>query len=233
MADEKDTKVNTEEKVEKKAQEANTDTTSPKKDHRNQGFRGGQGQGNREFKKNRRQPRRRPDRKKSEFDQKLLDIRRVTRVAAGGRRFSFSVAMVAGDRRGRVGVGIGKASDTALAIEKAFKSAKKNLITIPTTKEMSIPHDVKAKYCSSIVMLMPAPGRGVIAGSSVRDVIELAGLKDINAKIISGSKNKMNNAQAAVKALSLLKGKPEKPSKEEKRDNKPAAKTDKAEKSKK
>ncbi|HZS43324.1 MAG TPA: 30S ribosomal protein S5 [Candidatus Paceibacterota bacterium] len=154
--------------------------------------------------KNERKPRREP-RARPEFDQRIIAIRRVTRVAAGGRRFSFSVALVAGNRKGQVGVGTGKAGDTSLAIEKALKNAKKNMITIRTTKEMSIPHEVDAKYSSARVEIMPARGRGITAGSSVRDVIDLAGLKDVTAKLRSGTKNKLNNARAAVKALNTLK----------------------------
>jgi len=152
----------------------------------------------------RRGPRARFERPKPEFEQKIIKIRRVTRVVAGGRRFSFSVVMVIGDKKGAVGVGIGKASDTALAIGKALKDAKKNLRKISTTKTMSIPQDVRAKLCSSKVILMPNKGKGIVAGSSVRDVLNLAGLKDVSAKILSGSKNKLNNARAAMKALSTL-----------------------------
>ena len=142
---------------------------------------------------------------RSEFDQKIISIRRVTRVVAGGRRFSFSVAMVIGNKKGSVGVGIGKASDTALAIEKAVRSAKKNLIKVPLSGEMRIPHNINAKYCASEVIIMPAPGKGLVAGSSVRTVLELAGIKNVSAKILSRSKNRLNNAQAAIKALSKLK----------------------------
>lgn len=156
-----------------------------------------------EFKKNRRQPKRR-ERPRSEFDQKILSIRRVTRVASGGRRFTFSVAMVVGNKKGKVGVGTGKAGDTSMAIDKAVKSAKKNSIEIKTIKGMSIPHEVSAKYCSARVMMRPARGRGIIAGSAMRDCLELAGLNDINGKIISGSKNKLNIAWATIKALESL-----------------------------
>jgi small subunit ribosomal protein S5 len=154
-----------------------------------------------------RRPRRgaRPERVRQEFDQKIISIRRVTRVMAGGRRFSFSVAIVIGDRKGKVGVGIGKAGDTQLAIEKAVRDAKKNMIVVPVNKDSHIPHDVHVKYASSEVMMMPAPGRGLVAGSSVRTVLELAGVKDITAKIFSRSKNKLNNARAAVEALKQLK----------------------------
>ena len=157
--------------------------------------------------RNERRPRRgaRPERQKPEFDQKIISIRRVTRVMGGGRRFSFSVAMVIGDKRGKVGVGIGKAGDTQLAIEKAIRNAKKNMIVVTMNKDSHIPHDVHVKYASSEVMMMPAKGRGLVAGSSVRTVLELAGVKDITAKIFSRSKNKLNNARAAVEALKQLK----------------------------
>ncbi len=154
-----------------------------------------------------RRPRRggRQERPRQEFDQKIVSIRRVTRVMAGGRRFSFSVSMVIGDKKGKVGVGVGKAGDTQLAIEKAVRNAKKEMIVVPMTKEGLIPHDVHIKYASSEVMVMPAPGRGLVAGSSVRTVLELAGVKDVSAKLFSRSKNKLNNARAAVEALKQLK----------------------------
>ncbi len=156
---------------------------------------------------NRRPSRRggRPERPRQEFDQKIVSIRRVTRVMAGGRRFSFSVSMVIGDKKGKVGVGIGKAGDTQLAIEKAVRDAKKHMIIVPMSKEGLLPHDVHVKYASSEVMMIPAPGRGLVAGSSVRTVLELAGVKDVTAKLFSRSKNKLNNARAAVEALKQLK----------------------------
>ncbi len=148
---------------------------------------------------------RREERVRSEFDQKIVSIRRVTRVMAGGRRFSFSVSIVIGNKKGKVGVGIGKAGDTQLAIEKAVRNARKNLIEIPLNKHQHIPHDVHTKLASSEVMIMPAPGRGLVAGSSVRTVLELGGVKDVTAKIFSRSKNKLNNARAAIAALKMLK----------------------------
>ncbi len=158
----------------------------------------------REFRKNKRRTSKRPERVKSEFDQKTISVRRVTRVSSGGRRFTFSVAVIIGNRKGKVGVGIAKAGDTSVAIDKAVRNAKKNMIDVKRTKANSIRHGVETKYSSARIMLMPAPGRGVIAGSAVKDVIELAGLNDINAKIFSGSKNKLNIARAAVQALNLL-----------------------------
>lgn len=141
---------------------------------------------------------------KPEFDQRIIDIRRVARVMAGGRRFSFSVAIVIGNRKGQVGVGLGKGGDTSLAIAKALRQAKKNLITVPLTKGNSIPHQSKAKYCAALVELRPARGRGLVAGSAVRAVLDLAGINDVSAKIFSRSKNKLNNARAAHLALSRL-----------------------------
>ncbi|OGG41551.1 30S ribosomal protein S5 [Candidatus Kaiserbacteria bacterium RIFCSPHIGHO2_01_FULL_46_22] len=158
--------------------------------------------------RNPRRPRRNEggrERVRPEFDQKIISIRRVTRVMAGGRRFSFSVAMVIGDKKGRVGVGIGKAGDTQLAIEKAVRDAKKHMITVPMNQHSQIAHDVQTKLSSSEVMIIPAAGRGLVAGSSVRTVLELAGVKDVTAKLLSRTKNKLNNARATIEALKLLK----------------------------
>lgn len=146
----------------------------------------------------------RPERK-SEYDQRIITIRRVARVVAGGRRFSFSVAIIIGNKKGKVGVGLGKAGDTTLAIDKAVRNAKKNMITVTLTKDNSIAHEVGAKYCASVVAFMPAHGRGLVAGSSVRPVLELAGITNTVAKIHSGSKNGLNNARAAIEALKKLK----------------------------
>lgn len=146
----------------------------------------------------------RGDRPRPEFEQKMISIRRVTRVMAGGRRFAFSVAIVIGDKKGRVGVGIGKAGDTQLAVEKALRDAKKQMITVPMNKYGSIKHDVQAKVASAVVMIKPAPGRGLVAGASVRTVLELAGVKNVGAKILSRSKNTLNNARAAIAALKQL-----------------------------
>lgn len=141
---------------------------------------------------------------KPEFDQKIVAIRRVTRVTSGGRKFSFAVAVIAGDRKGRIGFGTGKGLDTAMAVDKAYKKAKANMIKLPLTSTGTIPHEVSAKYSSALVELRPAPGKGIVAGSSVRDVIEIAGIKDIIGKLRSGTKNRMNNAKVVIKALSTL-----------------------------
>lgn len=148
--------------------------------------------------------RERAPRERSEFDQVTLDVRRVARVMAGGRRFSFSVTVVIGDKKGRVGVGLGKGADTALAIDKAVRAAKKALITVPLTKSRSIEHDIKAKYASSTVEMIPSPGRGVVAGSAMRVVLEYAGVTDVIAKIHTRSKNKLTIARATVEALKSL-----------------------------
>jgi small subunit ribosomal protein S5 len=135
----------------------------------------------------------------------MITIRRVARVVAGGRRFSFSVALIIGNKKGKVGVGLGKAGDTTLAIDKAVRDAKKHMITLALTKDNSIAHEVSAKYCAARVAFMPAHGRGLVAGSSVRPVLELAGVTNVVAKIHSGSKNGLNNARAAIEALKKLK----------------------------
>ena len=139
-----------------------------------------------------------------EFDHKILSVRRVTRVVAGGRRFSFSVALVVGNKKGAVGVGLAKASDTSSAIEKATRNARKNLIRPVTTALMSIAYPVSAKYSASKVELRPAPKSGLVAGSAARHVLELAGITDINAKILSRSHNQLNNARATIEALRKL-----------------------------
>jgi small subunit ribosomal protein S5 len=135
----------------------------------------------------------------------MITIRRVARVVAGGRRFSFSVAIIIGNKKGKVGVGLGKAGDTTLAIDKAVRDAKKHMITVSLTKDNSIVHEVSAKFCAARVSLGPSPRRGLVAGSSVRSVLELAGITNVVAKVHSGSKNGLNNARAAIEALKSLK----------------------------
>ena len=126
---------------------------------------------------------------------------------AGSRRFNFSAAIVIGDKKGRVGVGVGKAMDTQLAIEKATRAAKKAMITLNLTKNRSISRNVEGKYCASSVEIRPAPGRGLVAGSSVRTVLELAGVSDVTAKLHSRSKNSINNARVAIEALKTIAAK--------------------------
>lgn len=149
----------------------------------------------------------RPPRERGEFDQVTIDARRVARVMAGGRRFNFSLVVVIGDRKGRVGVGLGKGVDTALAIDKATRDAKKHLFTIPRTASGSIPHEVSTKYASSTVEIIPSRGRGLVAGSAMRTVLDLAGVTDVVTKIHTRSKNKLTIARATVEALKKLRAK--------------------------
>jgi small subunit ribosomal protein S5 len=137
---------------------------------------------------------------KSEFDQKVIDIARVTRVVKGGKRFSFRTTVVIGDKRGRVGVGIAKGPDMKISTEKAFAQAKKDLVKIDF-KGHTIAYPVEQKVGSAKVLLKPASkGRGIVAGGAVRAVIGLVGISDITAKML-GSKNKLSNARATIKAL--------------------------------
>lgn len=147
----------------------------------------------------------RAPRERGEFEQVTIDARRVARVMAGGRRFNFSLVIVIGDKKGRVGVGLGKGVDTALAIDKATRDAKKHLITVLRTASGSIPHQVRTKYASSTVEIIPSKGRGLVAGSAVRTVLDLAGVTDVVTKIHSRSKNKLTIARATVEALKMLR----------------------------
>lgn len=143
-------------------------------------------------------------REKPEFEQKLLDLARVTRVVKGGRRFRFRATLVIGNRKGNVGVGVSKGSDVSDAIQKAYNDAKKNLIKINLSGN-TIPHDTSMKLGSAKVMLKPAnEGRGIIAGGAVRSVVDLAGIRDIVSKSL-GSSNKLNVARATIEALKGLK----------------------------
>lgn len=142
----------------------------------------------------------------SEYQQKLLDLRRVARVVAGGRRFTFRATLVIGNQRGEVGMGIGKGADTALAIEKAFRKARKELMKVPLTKDRSIPHQVEASYGSGHVIIKPAKGgKGLVAGGAARVVLALVGVENASAKILSHTKNKINNARATFEALKMLR----------------------------
>jgi small subunit ribosomal protein S5 len=147
----------------------------------------------------------RAPRERGEFEQVTVDARRVARVMAGGRRFNFSLVVIIGDKKGRVGVGLGKAMDTALAIDKATRDAKRQMITVLRTKSGSIPHQVSSKYASSTVEIIPSKGRGLVAGSAVRTVLDLAGVTDVVTKIHTRSKNKLTIARATVEALKQLR----------------------------
>ncbi|MEK7623255.1 MAG: 30S ribosomal protein S5 [Patescibacteria group bacterium] len=147
----------------------------------------------------------RPHREKPEFDQEIIDLSRVTRVTKGGKQMNFRACLVIGDRRGRVGFGIDKGKDVQLAVDKALHQAKKNLIRVPFVHE-TVPHRVEAKFKAGRVMIKPAPrGSGIIAGSSVRVLLELAGVPNASAKILSKTNNKITNLKAAFLALQKFK----------------------------
>lgn len=140
----------------------------------------------------------------TEFEEKIIEIRRVSKKTKGGNAIGFAVLVVVGNRDGKVGFGYGKAQNVADAIGKAVSAAKKKMYLIKMNKK-SISHEVSAKVGASKVLLMPAPeGTGVIAGGSVRIVLELAGIKDISSKVL-GSNNKLLNVRCAIKALEKLK----------------------------
>jgi small subunit ribosomal protein S5 len=146
------------------------------------------------------------EKEKKEFlKERLLDLRRVTRVVAGGKRLRFRATIVIGDEQGGVGVGIGKGVDVQLAVEKAKRDAKKHFIKI-SLKDRTIPHEVLAKFSAAKVIIRPAIlGHGLRAGSAVRAVLSLAGIKDATAKCLGRTPNKLTNALATMKALKQLK----------------------------
>lgn len=145
------------------------------------------------------------ERERSEYDRKLLDVRRVARVVQGGRRFSFRATVVIGNRRGKVGVGVAKGPDVSIAQEKAVARAKKAIVLVPITKDGSIAHEVRAKYAAARIILRPRPvGSGIMAGGSVRAVVELAGITNLSGKIVSRTPNKLTNAMATLQALAGL-----------------------------
>ena len=144
------------------------------------------------------------DQRTSEFAEKVVQVNRVSKKTKGGNKISFSVLVVAGDKKGRVGVGLGGAPDVASAVRKAVSYAKKHQIVVPM-RGRTIPHRVQMKRGAAIVLLKPAPpGAGVIAGGAVRAVVEAAGLRDIVSKIL-GSKNQASNVYATMDALKQLK----------------------------
>ncbi len=139
-----------------------------------------------------------------EFEQRLIEVARVTRVMKGGKRMRFRALLAIGDRKGRVGYGIAKGADVTAAIQKAFHQAKKNLIHVPIVNG-TIPHEVNIKFKASKALIKPAkPGTGVKAGGAVRTILELAGVQDVTAKILGGN-NKINNVRVAFEALSGFK----------------------------
>lgn len=155
-----------------------------------------------------------------EFEQFIVEVARVTRVMAGGKRLSFRACVVIGDRKGRVGMGLAKAKDVPMAVQKAVRQAEKN-ITKVTLVNGTIPHEIRVKLGSARIMLKPAPqGTGIISGGAVRIVLEYAGIENIVSKIF-GTGNKINNIRATLKALKSLK-KPKFGKKDEKKEDKKA-----------
>ncbi len=161
--------------------------------------------GQRNYEKKERESKRPVTRREdSEFDKKLVEVRRVAKVVKGGRTLRFSALVVVGNKKGSVGVGSGKATEVPEAIEKATAEAKKNLISVPIVGT-TIPHNIIGKFSTSSVHLFPAPqGTGVIAGGSARAVVELAGIKDIVTKA-HGSNNKINCVKATIEGLKALR----------------------------
>ena len=138
-----------------------------------------------------------------EFDERVIQVNRVSKKTKGGNRMSFSVLVVVGDKKGRVGVGLGKARDVSSAIRKAAAYAKKHLITVPIVRG-TIPYDVLIKRGAAKILLKPAPeGSGVIAGGAVRSVVEAAGIRNISSKVL-GTKNQASNVYASLAALKIF-----------------------------
>lgn len=141
---------------------------------------------------------------KDEFDKKMLEVRRVSKTVKGGRKMHFSAVVVVGDKKGRVGLGLGKAAEVPMAVEKATKAAKKNLINVPIVNG-TVPYETIGKFSTSEVIIIPSKvGSGIIAGGAARAVFELAGYKDITSKI-HGSRNKINVIRATLKALGEMR----------------------------
>ncbi len=145
-----------------------------------------------------------PPRIQKEFEEKIVQVNRVSKKTKGGNNISFSVLVVIGNKKGKVGVGLGKAKDVAASVAKAVEYAKKHLIVVPL-RGTTIPHDVRVKRGAAEVLIKPAPiGSGVIAGGAVRAVVEAAGIKDISSKVL-GTSNQASNVYACMEALKKLR----------------------------
>lgn len=171
---------------------------------------------------------------KKEYENEVLDITRVERMTAGGRRLRFRTLIVIGDKKGKVGVGLAKGHDVQQAIEKAIKKAQKSIVKIPISENKTIPHEVKAKFKAAVVLLKPqTEGRGLVAGGTVRTICHLAGIENVSGKILGNTRSKLNNAKATIKALGMLdyserkKVKKEEIKKEEKDENQKEKKEEK------
>jgi len=160
-----------------------------------------------QFQQHRNRQERDMNKPKDEFDSKILDVARVTRVTAGGKQMRFRVVIVVGNKNGKIGFGVAKGRDVEQAVNKATKKAKRDIIFVPFA-EQTIPHEVMAKSGPAQVLLRPQrKGRGLVAGGVVRVICGLAGIKNISSKLLSRSRNKLNIARATVKALQSLKSK--------------------------
>lgn len=143
--------------------------------------------------------------KDNEWQERVVQVRRVTKVVKGGKKLSFRAILIIGNEKGSVGVGVGKASDVVGAVKKAVSDGQKHLINVPLTKDNSIPHIITGRSGAANVIIRPsAPGSGVIAGGSIRTLLELAGVKNVLAKQL-GSGNPLNNARATANGLMNLK----------------------------
>ena len=147
---------------------------------------------------------RKSNRDNVEWSERVVSIQRVTKVVKGGKKMSFRAVVVVGNEKGKVGVGVGKAGEVIVAVRKAVTDGKKNVINVPLTSSKSIPHLTNGRFGAAKLVLRPsAPGSGVIAGGSIRTVLELAGVKNILSKQL-GSNNLLNNARATINGLSTL-----------------------------
>ncbi|MEK7203145.1 MAG: 30S ribosomal protein S5 [Patescibacteria group bacterium] len=152
--------------------------------------------------------RNRGEERQEEFEQKVIDLARVTRVMAGGKRMRFRACVAIGNRKGRVAIGLAKGADVTIAVTKAVNKAKKNFIDAPIVND-TIPHEIRQKYGAAKILFKPAKvGHGIIAGGVVRIILELVGIKNITSKIL-GTNNKVNNVKCAILALQNLQ-RPEK-----------------------
>lgn len=168
-------------------------------------------------------PKKRMMKEKKEFEEEVLQVDRVTRVVKGGRRLSFRVTVIIGNRKGKVAIGIGKANEVSIAVQKGVSQAKKNIIQVPMVKE-SIPHEVWVKFKATKLLMIPAsPGTGIKAGSSTRKILELAGVKNILSKRF-GSGNRINLAKATINGLEMLNIRAKKQEGQPERNMKPQAK---------
>ena len=145
------------------------------------------------------------DKPKDEYESNLLALDRVVRVTAGGKQLRFRAVIVVGNQNGKVGIGVAKGLDVAQAVEKATKRAKKDVIIVPI-KNGTVPYEITAKFGAARVLLRPQrPGRGLVAGGTVRVICSLAGIKNVSSKILGSTRNKLNNARATMKALGELR----------------------------